>query len=378
MTEALHCLTEACRYGGRAELREPLNALLAPLNLRLRRSPRLLASVLGDPARARTGDLQLLDDMIKTLAAEADPTAVERISTAALYVDRGSGCRDALWRVVREGRDGGAITSAINAMMVLWADAYLTGRWDETERVAVDGLRLCEDHGYHLLATSFRYGLALLAAARGDDDTVRVLTTAISRWATPRDLRGVQFFCSHARGLAALGRGDFEQAYHHAAVISPPGTLAAHVPHTLWVALDLVESAVHSDRFTQAAAHARAMRDAGLASVSPRLALVAAGSAAMTAPDGRAIKLFEAAITTPGADRWPFDLARVQLAYGERLRRMQATAQSRRHLAASREIFARLGAAPWLTRASQELNATGPDEVTREPDRPGPPHSPGA
>jgi hypothetical protein len=28
-----------------------------------------------------------------------------------------------------------------------------------------------------------------------------------------------------------------------------------------------------------------------------------------------------AALTIPGIDRWPFDLARVQLAYGERLRR---------------------------------------------------------
>jgi DNA-binding CsgD family transcriptional regulator len=365
LNEALQCLTEVCIYGGRPELWEPLNALLAQLDPVVPPGLSLFVNVLGDPARATLADLRLLDDTIKTLAGEADPTLVERVSTVALYVDRGPECREALWRVVGRGRDGGAIASAINAMMVLWAEAYMAGRWDETERVAVDGLRLCEDHGYHLLAAPFRYGLALLAAARGDDDTVRILTNEVNGWAAPRGLRGVQFFCSHARGLAALGRGDFEQAYYHAAVISPPGTLAAHVPHTLWVALDLIDAAVHTGRLAEAAAHVRAMRDAELAQVSSRLALVVAGSAAITAPDHGAIELFDDAITTPGADRWPFDLARLQLAYGERLRRMRAPAQSREHLSTARETFERLGAAPWVTRASQELNATGLTKVHR-------------
>ena len=42
-------------------------------------------------------------------------------------------------------------------------------------------------------------------------------------------------------------------------------------------------------------------------------------------PDG----LFEEALAIPGIERWPFDLARVQLAGGERLRRAQATTESR-------------------------------------------------
>ncbi len=328
LIEALQCLTEVCIYGGRPELWEPLNALLAQLVPAVPPGLRLFVNVLGDPARATPADLRLLDETVKSLAAEADPTLIERVSTVALYADRGAECREALWQVVGRGRDGGAVASAINAMMVLWAEAYMAGRWDETERVAVDGLRLCEDRGYRLLAAPFRYGLALLAAARGDDGTVRTLASEVNGWAAPRGLRGVQFFCSHARGLAALGRGDFEDAYYHAGIISPPGTLAAHVPHALWVALDLIDAAIHTGRLAEAAAHVRAMQDAGLARVSSRLALVVAGGAAITAPDRDAIKLFDDAISTPGADRWPFDLARVQLAYGERLRRMRAGGRS--------------------------------------------------
>jgi hypothetical protein len=39
--------------------------------------------------------------------------------------------------------------------------------------------------------------------------------------------------------------------------------------------------------------------------------------------------LFEEALAIPGIERWPFDLARVQLVYGERLRRAQVTTESR-------------------------------------------------
>jgi len=39
--------------------------------------------------------------------------------------------------------------------------------------------------------------------------------------------------------------------------------------------------------------------------------------------------LFEEALAIPGIERWPFDLARVQLAYGKRLRRAQAITESR-------------------------------------------------
>jgi hypothetical protein len=44
----------------------------------------------------------------------------------------------------------------------------------------------------------------------------------------------------------------------------------------------------------------------------------------------------------PGADRWPFDRARVQLTFGERLRRMKATTEARVWLAAALDTFQRL------------------------------------
>ena len=147
------------------------------------------------------------------------------------------------------------------------------------------------------------------------------LADELVQWAGPRGIRVGQWRASQARGLAALGRGDFEEAYQQASRISPPGTLASHVPHALIVLMDLVEAAVRTGRDAEAAAHVAAMQEANLAGLSSRLALVVGASAAMAAPDDTALELFQAALALPGIERWQFDLARVRLAYGERLRR---------------------------------------------------------
>jgi DNA-binding CsgD family transcriptional regulator len=110
------------------------------------------------------------------------------------------------------------------------------------------------------------------------------------------------------------------------------------------------------------------MLDADVASLSPRLAMVVAGATALL--DDAAIDAFERALAVPDAARWPFDLARVHLTYGERLRRDRAARDARRHLSAAHDIFSQLGAAPWAARAGSELRATG--QPAARDDRPDP------
>jgi DNA-binding CsgD family transcriptional regulator len=123
--------------------------------------------------------------------------------------------------------------------------------------------------------------------------------------------------------------------------------------------MDLVESAVRSGHQLEAANHARGVEEAGMATLSSRLALVSKGVVAIATPDDSALFVFDAALSVPGADRWQFDVARVRLAYGERLRRARSHAEARSQLRASLETFERLGARPWAERAALELRATG-------------------
>ena len=75
-------------------------------------------------------------------------------------------------------------------------------------------------------------------------------------------------------------------------------------------------------------------------------------------PAGRAGQLFGQALGITGADRWPFEFARVQLAFGEHLRRIRATSDARVPLGAAIGTFRVLGARPWADRAAGELRAT--------------------
>ena len=357
--EAVSGLFLMCRLGGRPELWTSFHAAINGFAPDVPKDLYLLSQTCADPVRTAAGVLPLVDAAIAGLRSETDHLRILMISSTAHFTDRQPGCREALWRVVREGRRGSGVAPLITALDHLGLDAWLAGQWDQAQELADEGLELSLAHGYPLLTWSFRYRQALIAAACGAYDGVHTLTDEMLRWAAPRRIGQAGLAAHHVGSVAALGRGDFEDAYQHATAISPAGVLASHVPLALWVLMDLVEAAVRTGRHTEAAAHVTAMRDAGIAAISPRLALLTAGSEAITAPDDLAPGLFEKAVAAPGAGRFPFDLARVRLCHGERLRRARAAKGSRAQLTAALEIFERLGARPWAARAADELRAAG-------------------
>jgi DNA-binding CsgD family transcriptional regulator len=357
LNEALRTLLHVCSFAGRADLWDFFHKSVADAESDILVS--LCGVTLCDPVRADTATLEQLDRLIEGVDHEVDPSRIVWLATAGVFVDRMPGVREALWRVVRDGRQGGAVASAISALLLLGFDGFMTGTWDQTEDLLEEGQQLCEVHGYGLMALSARFVQALLAAGRGEAEAVDTLLDGITRWATPRGGLVAQMYTHRVRALAALGSGDYEDAYRHATAISPAGVFAPYAPLGLHVPMDLVEAAVGSNRQAEADAHVTAMRDVGVASLSPRLALLAASAAAIAASGDVATAFFEEALAVPGAERWGFDLARVRLAYGEHLRRSRAISASRVQLSAALGAFERMGARPWATRARNELRATG-------------------
>jgi DNA-binding CsgD family transcriptional regulator len=359
LQEALYNLLMTCFYGGRPRLWEPLDAALA----RLEPGPPELLAILvlafGDPVRADAATLARLDRQIDELRTEPTPARAVRVAVAGAYVDRLPACRAALRRVVEIGREGGAITSAIEALFLLGNDAYFSGQWDALHDLTAEGLELCDEYGYQLLSWPGRFLRALLAAARGDAEIAREQADDMMRWATPRGAGAVKHYASHVQAVLALGQGEYEAAFRHACAVSPAGVLAPHAPHALWIALDLVEAAVRANRATEAAAHVAALRRAGVARISSRLELAVRAAAAMTAPHDEKRARYEHALESPDIDRRPFEHARVELAYGEHLRRIRATGEARGHLMRALDGFRVLGARPWQDKAASELRAAG-------------------
>ncbi len=354
---ALDALLRVCSAGGRPELWEPFEAALAGLGPHGCPELELLARTHADPARSAAGVLNELDGAISALTGETSHWRTLAIGAAAARTDRLAGCRGPLRRVAGEALEGGAVLRSISALILLCHDGFQRGAWNEAWQVAQDCLRTCQSHGCSAQAWAVREHLAMIAAARGDDELMRDLTDEMLKWALPRGFTLAQMAVHRAGSLAALGRGDFEDAYRAATAISPPGVLASHVPYALWTVPDLVESAVRTGRRREAAAHVTAARAAGIEEISPRLAMIVAASAALAGPVDQASNLFETALGVQGAGRWPFEFARVQLAFGEHLRRVRANQDARRHLASAFATFRALGARPWTDRAASELRA---------------------
>ena len=255
MVEALYTLGWVCYFGGRAELWAPFHRALGELTPDVPELLALLSATFADPARTARTALGRIDAAVAELTEQTDPVWVARVSLACLFIDRLTGCRGALWRIMRAG---GAVTLSLHALSLLALDHFMTGEWETAQALAEEHVALCRTHNYRLLELlGGIYLQAMLAAALGDDATTRTLTDQMTRWAIPRRAGLILRLAAQARTLSALTGGDFESAYQHATTITPAGELADHVPHALWLTLDLTEAAVRTGRTAEAAAHAR-------------------------------------------------------------------------------------------------------------------------
>ncbi|WP_141580089.1 LuxR family transcriptional regulator [Actinomadura sp. WMMA1423] len=286
-----------------------------------------------------------------------EPWDVSRLAIAASQVDMLSPFRPYLRRAADREVETGAVANGMTVLQLLMLDQMAAGEWDDAERTGRRALDLTTSHGYALLAHQSRAHLGLLAAMRGDLDDAREAQAVVDAWARPR---GVGFLTQIADAIgtaAALSEGDYEGAYLHAIGITAPGSFedcAHQAPRTL---LDLVEAAVQTGRLEQARLHAAAALEAGLPGVSPRLALITYGALAMTASgDEEADGMYARAEAHPG---FPFELARIRLARGVRLRHARGPKDARPVLASAAETFERLGASGWAGRARTELRACG-------------------
>jgi DNA-binding CsgD family transcriptional regulator len=361
--EALTTLLFLSWWAGREDYWNSFHRALAGLGDRVPPLLRMLSLAFADTVRYGPAIRSQVAQLIDRHVDEYEPTQIIRVLASAIYVDMLTGCRAVAWRLVESGRQGSAVRSSLGAMMLVCLDDFASGRWDEAERLTDEGIERCRAHGYDFLVWYFLYNKALLASVRGESAEAHEWTTELSRLAASRKAATPAQYGAHPRTLAAIGAGDWESAFRHASTLSPPGTFAPHRPVAMWVAFDLVESALRTGREDAARAHVAAIVANDIAAVSPRMAVIALGAQALVADGADGEQLFEKALAVGDATGFPFDLARVQLAYGERLRRDLRFVRAREVLHFALETFDRLGATPWAARTRQELRAARDPET---------------
>lgn len=323
---------------------------------------RLLHDAFAVPAQGEPPARDRLLDALheqETASGDAPARRLAELCLVAFRIDALVEAGPQLRALAGHARGQGGVIPAMTGLLLTAYQRYLAGQWDLAQDCAERGLSVAERYELELAANDFRCLLGRVAASRGDTGTVRELSRGVEGWAAAHN-SGLHLALS-ARNLtlAALAEGDYETAYLQASRVSAAGRVTGPATLAPWTARDLVEAAMRTGRTEEAAAHVAAADEAGLACLTPRLRVQLTAARALAAPDDAAVPMLLDALALPGARQWPFDAARIELALGERYRRIRRPSEARPHLLRAADLFSRLGAAPWARRAEHGLRATG-------------------
>ena len=237
---------------------------------------------------------------------------------------------------------------------------FRTGSWEAAIAEATEALTLFEETGQPAEAASASAVLARMEAARGFADECRALVQRALASDVEFGLRSAA-----AQALAAVGLLELGLRRPHAAIapletaerISKLGDVGE--PWLLMSAPDLVEALAHVGHQTRALDVLRDFR--AQAEALGRVSGIAAAlrCAGVLDDAGGWGDAFEEALALHDQVPTPFERARTELCYAERLRRARKRAEARSRLRAALEVFDQLGARPWSDRARAELRASG-------------------
>ena len=253
-------------------------------------------------------------------------------------------------------------------LLTLYAGmAARIGDWDVAVTAAHEARRLAEEFAEPQWAAAADTAISLVAAMRGDEQTAERMAARAEIVAEPVGANITMAFAQFGRMLAALAAGRHGEAYASADRLFLPGDSAYHPVISSWLIADLAEAARHIDRLEAARARVAQVE----ASVGDRpgtwIALGMRHARALVADATDAGDRFDEALAGD-LTRWPFQRARLELAYGQWLRRQRRVAESRGVLRAARDTFDALGCAPWSEQARRELRASGERSRRRVPE----------
>ena len=236
------------------------------------------------------------------------------------------------------------------------------GRWDEADAAASEVNARAHGYGLTVLGVQATALAATLTALRGNGQAARA--QAESAWPV---LELHTNAASHALLLRALGHAAIADhnwgiALAHFEALGQlqearPALAPVEPDLALWITL----SAIRASDPQHARELLKRLSTCHSTAAGPRLRLAyIEASALLAVDDEEAERHHQAAVTTPGANRWPFLLAVAQLNYGSWLRRRRRLVQARDQLAAALTAFEALCAEGYAAATRTELNAAGP------------------
>ena len=247
------------------------------------------------------------------------------------------------------------LSSAIPyTLEILALGRLLRGQFQDAETCVAEGVSLAVDLGMEVQVVVLNAIAAWLAAVTGDAPRCRALAEGVLEHSTRHPTNAA---------LASWGLGLLDLACGRpgAAVDRLDGVCSGPARHDVLIRAvpDLVEAAVHSGQPDRARQPLAALDHWAAHTGSPLATALSLRCHALTAPDGEADELYDAALRVYETEPALYDQARTRLAYGEWLRRRRRRSDARTQLTRAMASFERLGATAWAGRARAELHVLG-------------------
>ncbi len=292
-------------------------------------------------------------------ARESPWLAIQLIQYAHvfLYFEEFDRMRAPLERLIVEARESSAPGALPYALGHLSELDFRTGRWSAAHTEAAEAVELATELGHRF---SLLYALACLSwieAARGLEADCKAHLARL--WVVSEHARdAVGGYVARISGLLELGMGRNEEAAKHLLpVVEALARLGLSTPYLFQEGPDLIEAYVHTGQRSQAQAALIVLQEQAVTAPGLWTRAAAARSRGLLEDDFQ--PAFEEAMALHARTDMPFERARTELCFGERLRRARRRAEARDQLHAALQTFERLGAEPWADRARNELRATG-------------------
>ena len=229
-----------------------------------------------------------------------------------------------------------------------------TGDWATARTAAADSLRRARAAGETAAVAYAALTAARLSAGRGDALSCRAFVDEALGLA-PTEANRQQ--AAAVLGLLAIGLRRPSEAIEALEPLVAPSSGIVEEPFKHAVVADLVEGYVRAARRADAIGLVSRCGSGGRRP-SKLSAAVAARCRGLLATNGAFRPEFERALVWHAETSNPFERARTQLCFGERLRRDHGRREARRHLRDALATFRSLGAEPWAKRAEIELAAS--------------------
>jgi DNA-binding CsgD family transcriptional regulator len=271
-------------------------------------------------------------------------------------------------RIVAHAREGGELGNLAYALDAFSNLEARTGPLNIAYAASLESLQLTEPLGNDVALASSLARLALIESMLGRSGDALAHAHRSLEVAAERGDRWNEVRARAALGAAALAEGDIVAV---AKWLEPAAEMLAsggfRHPNTFRIDADLVEARVRLGDLESAERHVSEVLEPAEQSGSSWAMVIGARCRAMLADDGHAPDAFDEALGFHEREPSPWERARTELAYGERLRRIRRRRDSRDHLHSALRTFDELGSRPWAERARTELRATGERVQTRGP-----------